>query len=142
MSEKNDYNILKKNLPKGKDRLERIENMAGLGTPDVNFCSDGVECWIEMKSSTEPKRLTSLLLASNHKLSQVQKNWFLKQRNAGGKCYILIATDKRWMLINGKYADGINKMTVGQLSNIALWQSLRPVKSEVWSQLRKVLQVL
>ena len=139
MSEKNDYNILRKNMPKGKDRLERIENIAGTGTPDVNFCSQGVECWIEMKSSKEPLRPTSLLFASNHRLSQTQKNWFLQQRNAGGKCYILIATDKRWMLINGKYADGINKLTVAQLRGAASWQAPRPVNAADWARLRFIL---
>lgn len=139
MSEKNDYNILRKNMPQHKDRLERIENVAGTGTPDINFCSCGVECWIEMKSSVEPKRLTSLLFASNPKLSQVQKNWFLQQRNAGGRCYILIATDKRWMLIAGKYADDINKLTVHQLYDIAIWKVMRPVLPSEWKNLRSIL---
>lgn len=140
MSEKNDYQILRKNMPKRMDRLERIENVAGTGTPDVNFCSEGVECWIEMKSSIEPRRNKSLLFASNHKLSQVQKNWFLQQRNAGGRCYILIATDKRWMLIDGKYADGINKMTVTQLWENSLWGWMRPVSKDNWDALRSVLK--
>lgn len=140
MSEKNDYQILRKNMPKRMDRLERIENVAGTGTPDVNFCSEGVECWIEMKSSIEPRRNKSLLFASNHKLSQVQKNWFLQQRNAGGRCYILIATDKRWMLIDGKYADGINKMTVTQLWENSLWRTPRPANAADWKLLRDVLK--
>lgn len=140
MSEKNDYQILRKNMPKRMDRLERIENVAGTGTPDINFCSEGVECWIEMKSSKEPMRTKSLLFASNHKLSQVQKNWFLQQRNAGGRCYILIATDKRWMLIDGKYADGINKMTVTQLWENSLWGWMRPVSKSNWDALRNILK--
>lgn len=142
MSEKNDFNILRKHLPQGKDRLERIENMAGTGTPDINFCSEGVECWIEMKSSTEPKRKTSALLLSNHKLSQTQKNWFLRQRRAGGKAYILIVTDKRWMLIDGTHADEINELTVNRLLRIATWESSqRPVSKLGWGVLRSILNL-
>ena len=139
MSERQDYNIMRKYVVQGKDRMERIENIAGTGTPDVNFCSMGVECWIEMKSSIEPKRATSSLLKSNHKLSQTQKNWFLQQRCAGGRGYIMIATNKRWMLIDSEYADDINKMTIGQLWNAALWGWMRPVTKEQWAGLRTIL---
>ena len=101
MSEKSDYAILKRHLPNGYDRLERVENVCGSGNPDINFCSEGAECWIEMKSPKEPVRKTSKLFGDNHPLLQTQKNWFLRQKNANGRAYILIVTDKRWMLIDG-----------------------------------------
>lgn len=139
MGEKTDYNLFKKHVLKHGDRIERIENIAGVGTPDVNYCIDGVEGWIELKSPIEPLRFNSKLFADNHKLNLSQRNWFLRQRNAGGRAYILIATDKRWMLIDGKYADIINKLTVGQLHNVAEWRDIKPIFKSQWEALRMVL---
>lgn len=142
MSEKNDWKVFKQCLPIGLGRLERIENIVGEGNPDVNYCINGVEGWIEMKSPIEPKKTSSKLLTKHtHKLLQTQKNWFLKQRNAGGRGYILIATDKRWMLIDGcKYGDFVNDKTVSELLEIASWSVNRgKVSLEDWVKLRVIL---
>jgi len=139
MSEKNDYKILRAGILQRYDRLDRIENTAVNGMPDLNYCSKGVEVWIEQKSAVEPKRPSSKLLASNHRLSQSQMNWFLRQRQAGGKAYILIVTNIRWMLIDGAYADGINDMTVQALVMVSEWWELRPVTQPGWEALRSIL---
>lgn len=138
MSEKQEYQLLKKNMPQGHDRLDRIENLAGTGTPDLNYCIDGVEGWIEMKSATERFKPNSKLL--KHKLSQDQMNWFLKQRNAGGRAYILIVTDLRWILIDGMHADHINDFDVNRLIAISDWWSPKPVLNAFWNELRKALK--
>lgn len=138
MSEKQEYQHLKKNMPQGHDRLDRIENIAGIGTPDINYCIEGVEGWIEMKSARERSRPNSKLL--KHKLIQGQMNWFLKQRNAKGRAYILIATDLRWILIDGRFADRINDFSVGQLLENADWWSRKPVPNFSWNALRDVLR--
>lgn len=141
MSEKTDYQTLRKNL--GHCHLERIENMAGVGTPDVYYCIDGRMGWIEMKSPKEPKRPTSKLFKfkNNHKLNQAQMNWFLSLRNAGGRAYILICTDKRWMLINGcQYANEINEMMVDELWIIAELRCMKPIHKMWWNLLRRKLK--
>lgn len=141
MAESNDYKTLKRNMPHAQDRLDRIENVVVVGMPDVNFCSGGVESWIELKSPKEPARSTTPLFGSNHKLSQDQINWLLRQRQAGGRCFVLVATDKRWMLLNGALADAINRMTVTELIDNALWHTNKPVKDkEQWNSLRKMLR--
>lgn len=139
MSEKTDFNLLRKHMSKHGDRLERIENIVGVGTPDINYCIDGVEGWIELKSPKEPIGPHSKLFSDNHKLNMAQRNWFLRQRNAGGRAYILICTNKRWMLIDGKHADEINKLTVGQLHNMAEWRVIKPMVPFNWGDLREVL---
>lgn len=106
--------------PKKGDRIDRIENIMIVGMPDVNCCIEGCESWMEIKSPTEPKRSTTPLFGSNHKVSQDQKNWFLRQRNAGGRAYLLITTDKRWMLIGSKI-DFVNEMTIEELVSISLY---------------------
>lgn len=141
MSESADYKTLKKFVPVMTDRLDRVENACVIGMPDINFCSGGKECWIELKSPAEPKRSTTPLLGSNHKLSQDQANWILRQLRAGGRVFVLLATDKRWILISGAFADAINKMTVGELLEAARWTTTKPVKDRnQWTLLRNALR--
>ncbi len=140
MSEKTDWTLIRDKIRRPKDRVDRIENGVGFGTPDVNFCGNGVECWIEMKSPIEPVRLSTPLFGSNHKVSQDQKNWMKRQIDAGGRCWFLIGTDKRWMLIHGRHADHINSMTVNTLISLSHWHATKPVKDPIiWQMLRNVL---
>ena len=144
MSEKNDYQTFLANIRRPGDRIDRIENMTGDGIPDVNYCFDGVEGWIEFKSPIEPKRESTPLFGSNHRMRQSQMNWHLRQRQAGGISYIMICTNRRWMLIDGKRADEINDSTVGELIDLADWTAQRPFSSvpwpSSWMRLREVLR--
>lgn len=124
MSEASEYQWLKK-VFKAPARIERIENVITAGTLDCNYCVTGSEGWIEIKAPTEPKRLTTPLFGSNHKLSQDQCNWILAQRKAGGRAFVWIGTNKRRMLIPGLYADEINHMCVGELLDCSIWSALR-----------------
>ena len=46
MTESDFWLQVKANVP---GHLIRIENLAGVGTPDVNACHNGIECWLELK---------------------------------------------------------------------------------------------
>lgn len=141
MGETTDYDRFREKVPQPGDRLDRVENLAGTGMPDTNFCAGGVECWVEYKHPIEPKRPKTPLFGSNHKVSQDQKNWFLKQRMAGGRCYFLICTNLRWMLIPGHLADDMNEMTVNELMENAIWATMKPVRNkEHWVSLRNALK--
>lgn len=140
MSETTDYKLFRKHVIQGNDRCTRIENLVGVGAPDTNYCIGGFEGWIEFKSPTEPKRPTTALLGSNHKLSQDQMNWHLAQLRAGGISFVLLATDKRWILMDGSQADFINKMSVKALTEQSLWWATLPIARSQWTQLRDVLQ--
>lgn len=139
MGEKSTYQIFRSRALTPRDRIDRIENCLVTGMPDTNLCVDGLESWVEIKSPTEPKRPTTPLFGSNHKLSQDQMNWFLRQRNAGGRGWVLIETNWRWMLISGNYADEINELTVVQLEKISEWSASKPLRKEHWERLRWVL---
>lgn len=140
MAESTDYKTFKKNVPQPGDRLDRIENVVVTGMPDINMCIGGVEVWIEQKSPKEPVRRTTPLFGSNHKVSQEQANWMLRQRKAGGRCYFLISTDKRWILVGGFLADQLNTMTVDELLEQAIWSTTKPVRDkESWKHLRLAL---
>ena len=141
MSEKSDWVLLRDKMKfYPRDRWDRMENGVGVGMPDINFCMNGKEGWIEIKSPTEPKRPDTPLFGSNHPVSQEQKNWFKRQALAGGRAYVLIGTDKRWLLIHGKHADAVNILTVDDLIGIAEWFALKPVRDIMaWSNLREAL---
>lgn len=140
MSESIDYKAFKRNWPEPRDRIDRIENVVVVGMPDVNSCIGGKECWLEFKSPTEPKRATTKLFGSNHKVSQEQMNWFKRQSNAGGEAYFMIVTDKRWLLIHGEWADQINEFTVGELILKSKWHFKKPARGkEQWELLRTIL---
>ena len=141
MAESTDYKTFKANVPQPGDRLDRIENVVVTGMPDINMCIGGTEVWIEQKSPKEPKRSSTPLFGSNHKVSQEQANWMLRQRKAGGKCYFLISTDKRWILVGGFLADQLNNMTVDELLEQASWSTTKPVRDkEAWKTLRETLR--
>lgn len=139
-AESSNYKTLKKNWPCPYDRIDRIENAVVDGMPDINMEIDGHEIWIEQKSPTEPKRATTPLFGSNHKISQAQKNWFLRHYKAGGVAFFLLGTDKRWLLITGEHADTINEMTIPQLIEVSIWNTNKPIRDkEKWIQLRLTL---
>lgn len=101
----------------------RIENSVAFGLPDIYICLDGVSFWIEVKAPKEPVRKTSKLFASNHPLNQMQKNFFLFHAMAKGKAFILLSTDKRWILLRGAEAEELNTLSVEQIEQRALFIS-------------------
>jgi hypothetical protein len=142
MSETSAFKTLKNNLVGSRinRRLDRVENVVVGGWPDTNGCFSGVEFHIEIKAPKEPKRATTPLFGSNHKLSQDQKNWIKRQMNSGGLAYVYIDTGKNRMLIGGSFADDINEMTVGELASIALWHATVPVRNKGhWERIADVI---
>ncbi len=122
-----------------KDRVDRVESNVTSGMPDVNYCIDGKEGWIELKAPTEPKRAESKLFGSNHKLLQTQLNWILRQVKAGGRCFVFIATDKHYIMMHGKDADMINDATVQQLKKKSVWWYEKPCPNDQWIFLRRLI---
>lgn len=123
MSEKTAYKWLRDNVALPGDRLDRLENLVAEGMPDVNGCFLGSEFWLEIKSPKEPKRASTPLFGSNHKVSQEQANWMMRQIKAKGRAHFFIVTDKRRILIDGKYADHINNFTVAETVRNSLWHA-------------------
>ena len=125
------------------ERLERVENGLVDGMPDVNFCAAGVEGWIELKAPIEPQRESTPLFGSNHRIGVAQANWFLKQRLAGGRAFLLIETDQQLLLLTGKDVAErgleLNKLPVRQLAAIALWARMKPIAFGKWHSLRMKL---
>lgn len=88
--------------------MERIENAAGEGTPDVDWCLDGINGWFELKSERRPARPTT---AIRPKVRQAQEIWLRERAEAGCRhSFVLLqvgeAAEARLYLIPGnEYAN-------------------------------------
>jgi hypothetical protein len=97
-AEKTFWSLLRGHLPK-KSHVQRIETgSTGRGIPDVNFCWQGVEVWIELK----------IVKGRRVELSPEQVAWMFRRARAGGLCWVM-ARD---------VADGPRK---GKYDRIYLW---------------------
>lgn len=100
-------------------RLERIENLAGVGTPDVLATAreTGRTTLIELKAVVElPKRATSKVLGRAG-LSQDQKNWHMDFVRAKGQAFILVGVGShQQFLIEGRWADHLNDWAMTDLA--------------------------
>ena len=139
MSEIRSYQKFKDKVAHPDDRIDRVENIRVNGMFDVNFCSQGIESWIEIKSPAEPVRKTTPLFGSNHRISQDQKNWALRQIKAGGRCYFMIMTNRHFIFLHGSIAEEINSLTVTQLLNKSLFWRQWPMVADDWQDVRDIL---
>ena len=90
--------------------LQRVENIAGDGMPDVHAAHDAIESWVELKAAKMPARSTTKLQMSEG-LRQSQINWHLKAQSKGLRTYILVrieGMEREPMLINGSWAKEFN----------------------------------
>lgn len=96
--------------------MERIENLVGVGNPDVTGCLRGGAFDIELKTVDRPARATTPLLPRDY-VRAAQKNWLVARWRAGGQCYILlqVGKDKRY-LIPGNMVRRLEGMDESELS--------------------------
>jgi hypothetical protein len=91
--------------------IERIENVAGLGTPDACVLAQSGSArggarvtWTEHKVATEPAKVVTRLQYA-HPLTTEQKNWHLRWTSRGGNSLILIGCEGRLFAVPGTLAD-------------------------------------
>jgi hypothetical protein len=104
--ERNFFEQLKRNLPKQGFRLDlqRIENVTTNGTPDVNYCIEGDEGWVELKA-WERVRLSGRFTVP--KLREEQAAWLLRRGKVGGRAHLLLRINKDVVLIDGRLAPAL-----------------------------------
>lgn len=118
--------------------MDRVENPIVPGMPDVNCCFfPGIDVWIENKTPTEPKRIRTPLLGSNHDLSQAQINWIRHHWECGGRAFVYIDTDRRRFLISGEHVEIVNKATISELIRISAFYSEKPMGKHKWKILKQ-----
>lgn len=112
--------------------LNRIENGVLDGMPDSYLVIRSVMGWMELKCPIEPKRATTALFSGAHQLSQMQRNWLLSHRQAGGRGWIAIETENWVLLLGARHSDLINTSTLEQLIRLADFSAQRPMKEADW----------
>lgn len=76
-----------------KFHFERIENIAGDGTPDVDYCISGNAGKIELKyEDTNAVRQTTPVLGRTRGMRRSQIIWAAKRLSAGGRVHLCIGT--------------------------------------------------
>lgn len=83
---------------------QRIENSVGTGVPDINFCLDSMEHWVECKwtPSVSGARFS-------HPLNTAQCAWLLKRVHAQGSAWILARRVDTFKLWHGSWAREVKK---------------------------------
>lgn len=100
----------------GKVRLERIENVVSVGTPDLLCLANGKTSMVELKAVEDwPARATTRVLGSQG-LSVDQKNWHHDWTRNGGTSFIIIGVGKiEVFAMEGRWADFVNDFAQEQL---------------------------
>ena len=109
----------RKKLPSAHD--VRVENSVGPGTPDLNYCINGVEGWIEFKQVPSlPKREDTPVFTGCLKPEQVL--WHIKRTFHGGRSYIVAAVVEEGLqfVVPGALAKEFNSMTLKRLQEVNL----------------------
>lgn len=98
--------------------LQRIENVAGDGIPDVMVISGGVVSFVELKAPSRPARARTPLLGASEGLRKSQINWHLKAASENARSFVLIRAHddlEVLALVSSAYAVDLNTMTVRQI---------------------------
>lgn len=111
----------------GKIHTERIENVVGVGRPDVDTLVAGSFVPIELKQIAEWPVKSSSKVLGRRGLSQEQKNWHLNWRNWGGMSMIVVGVGDEVFAFSSERADEINDYNTIQFKNAAVCVGLGAV---------------
>lgn len=93
---------------RGRVRMERIENLVGVGRPDVDTLVNGSFLPVELKAIKDwPARATTKVLGRKG-LRLDQRNWHLDWRRWGGKSLVVVGVGREVYSFVGAHADVIN----------------------------------
>jgi hypothetical protein len=76
-----------------------VENVAGVGTPDVNTTRGWIELKVISRWPSDPAR--PLLVPE---FTPQQRAWIARRRNRGGSVWVLIRVANDWLLFDGMVA--------------------------------------
>lgn len=101
--------------------MERVENSANAGTPDVDLCHTGLTAKIELKTAARPARECTCVAV---KFRPAQIPWHKRYSRAEGSSFILIqvgsgSAAKRYLIRGEKAAAvqlGVPEFTLNRLS--------------------------
>lgn len=111
-----------------RSHFERIENLVGVGTPDVDYCIAGVPGKIELKYTPgDPARPTTAVLGRTHGMRRSQIVWAVRRMMAGGRVLLCVGSPLRvWVL-------RLETRTPEQMRDIEMMGADQLTRECVWS---------
>lgn len=106
--------------------------MTDAGVPDVNYCFNGQEGWVELKHAAPPARATTVVFRSQRGLDPAQIEWQLYRRKCGGIVWNMVQVGRWLLVINGEYAARINHCTLDQLIELASFKRSGAMHEADW----------
>lgn len=108
----------------GKIYTERIENLVGVGRPDIDTLVAGSFVPIELKQiAAWPVRVGTRVMGERG-LSQVQKNWHLTWRRWGGNSLVVVGVGQDVFAFDGALADSLNEFNKTEFKKAALAEGI------------------
>lgn len=104
----------------GRLHTERIENLVGVGRPDIDTLVHGSFVPIELKCVDDWPMKEDTKVLGRKGLSQVQKNWHLNWRSWGGTSMIVVGVGNEVFAFNGATADYINEYNTAEFRSAAM----------------------
>jgi hypothetical protein len=104
----------------GRVHTERIENLVGVGRPDVDTLVSGSFVPVELKAIADWPAKAATKVLGRSGLSQVQKNWHLNWRRWGGRSLIVVEVKDEVFTFNGSTADHVNDYNTRNFRSAAM----------------------
>ena len=111
----------------GSVHTERIENLVGVGRPDVDTLVAGSFVPVELKQVDGWPARSSTKVLGRDGLSKEQKNWHLNWRNWGGTSLIVVGVGEEVYAFSGERADEVNEYNTVQFQNAAICSGVQRV---------------
>jgi len=117
--------------------LRRIENLVGVGDPDVYWCAQGIRGlsgWLELKVGLMPTREHTKVF-STHGMEASQINRIEELLRHGACVHILTRVSDCTLLLHGAHAPKINSLSFAGLCCIADWMHTGKMNADIWASL-------
>lgn len=119
-----------------KDDAIRVENPAHPGTPDVSWCMNGIEGWLELKHLPHWPKRADTIVRIDHFTPQ-QRVWLRRRHLAGGRVHLLLKAEAEWLLFTGIVAaNHVGKLPREELREKAIMRCTPLFADSVRSALR------
>jgi hypothetical protein len=116
---------LKSNMKRLGVRYVRVEDAAGIGTPDVYLRCGPRSAWIELKHVAAcPKRPTTPLRIDH--FTDEQRLWLRAEGLAGGLAWLFMQVADDYLLFKWDAAQDVGMLTKGQMFERAAWAGRKP----------------
>lgn len=130
LAEKDFWATVRKHLgPHG--HLVRIEDLLAEGVPDVNYCINGAEGWLELKWVEKwPVRETTPLRIPHY--TKAQRLWHYMRGSAGGRMFIMVKVDNEYFVFHWQWAyKNLGLTTRTEMETFALVHSVFKFPTEL-----------